>query len=254
MNNAGIVDCACKLNCVSPKTQNPVHAFSGDRVCVDLDECNQTVDKVVPNYTLLGKAEISLTPSSSVSLDNHENDAVLIKQSSHENHDKRNNLLSCGLLHKKNSDKNGGAHKISSFTSHCVCKTSYKWKFPMIVQKAWKHNRRVRLKSVPDINKMPLQRYQSHHSSSDEDWFEEIADDDINVYDEKVKTNYDNDQNTTSTNADTCSANFDVESNHIVVNKLNWWSPCLCSTFCHKPTSIERKIARRDSKLVCQIL
>lgn len=251
MNNAGIVDCACKLNRVSPKTQNPVHAFSGDDVCVDLDECIPIVDKIIPDYTLLDKDKISSTPSSSTLLSNHENDIMLIKQSSHENHNKKNNSLNCGFLRKKNSDKNGGAHKISS-TSHCVCKT-YMWKFPMIVQKAWKHNRRVRLKSIPNINKMPLQRYQSHHSSSDEDWFEEIADEDANDCDEKFKTNY-NDENKTFLNVDPCSTKFDVESNQIGVDRLKWWSPSLSKTFCDKPSLIERKIVRRDSKLVCQIL
>lgn len=255
MNNAGIVDrvdCACKLDRVPPKTQNPLHALLGDRLCVDTDECCiSVINPTVPDCTLLGKTKISPTPSSSTLLNDCEYGVVPLKQDSFESHSKRNKSFNCRFLRKKISDKND-TNKSTFPVSSCVCKT-HKWKFPMIMQKAWKHNRRVRLKSIPSINNMPLQRYQSHHSSSDEDWFEEIADDDINNLDEKTKTKCNSDLNTTLTNADSFSSIFDAESNQIETEKLKWCSFAFRKC-CNKPPLTKSKISRKNPKNMCQII
>lgn len=243
MNNAGIVDrvdCVCKLNRVSPETQNPLHALSGDHLFVESDEC----------YISVGKVKISPTPSSSTSLDNHEFDIISVKQISPKSHTKRNKPFNCGFLRKKISDKNGSG-KNTLPISNCICKT-HKWKFPLIMQKAWKHNRRVRLKSIPSINNMPLQRYQSHHSSSDEDWFEEVADDEVNPCDEK-KNKSNSDENISFTNIDNSSVTFETESDHIVSNKFKWCSFAF-KHFCNKPPLTESKITQKDSKKMCRII
>lgn len=249
MNNAGIVDrvdCVCKLNRMPSETQNPLHALLGTRLCVDSDECCvPIVDTIVPDNTLLGGVKISLhTPSSTSALNDRELDIVPIKQSSAKSRMKTIKPFTCGFLRKKNSDKHGTDKSVSSVSSGCICKT-HKWKFPMIVQKAWKHNRRVRLKSNPSFNNMPLQRYQSHHSSSDEDWFEEIADDEINNLDER-KTK-------TLTNADDLPINFESESGHVSTNRFKWYSHAL-RKFCDKRPLTETKISDGDPTNSCRIL
>lgn len=254
MNNAGIVDrvdCACKLNCVPPETQISLHALLGDHLCVDSDECCvPIVDTVISDNTLLGNVKIPLKPTTSTSFNDPDFGIVSIKQSSTESNNKTNKSSTCGFLRKKISDKHGTNKSIFP-VSYCICKT-HKWKFPMIMQKAWKHNRRVRLKSYPSVN-MPLQRYQSHHSSSDEDWFEEIADDEVDNCNEK-KNKYNNTEGKIPSNTDNNSANFDHESSdHVVTNRFK-----LCSfiyrKFCDKPQLTETKIIRRNPNNSCKII
>lgn len=253
MNNAGIVDrvdCACKLNRVPPEIQNPLHALLGD-LCIDSECCNPIVDTVIPDNTLLGEIKMSpMTPSTSTSLNNCEFDIVSIKQNFTESYKKPNKPFTCGFLRKKNSDKHGTNKSIFP-VSNCICKT-HKWKFPMIMQKAWKHNRRVRLKSNPSFNNMPLQRYQSHHSSSDEDWFEEIADDEFhNCNEKKIKCN--NDETETLVNADDCTVKLDSESDHVTTNRFKWCSSYAFRKICDKRPLTETKIARRDLTNSCRI-
>ncbi|KAL4148770.1 hypothetical protein QTP88_002930 [Uroleucon formosanum] len=227
MNNAGIVnrvDCACKLNRVPPETQNPLHA-------------------------LLGEVKIPSAPSTSTY--DSELDIVSIRQNYTENHGKINKPFASGFLRKKVSDKHG-THKSIFPVSNCICKT-HKWKFPTIMQKAWKHNRRIRLKSIPSFNNMPLQRYQSHHSSSDEDWFEEIADDETNNCDDK-KNKCNSNPNKTLTNADNCPINFDNQSDQVATNKFKWCSSFAFRKFCEKRPLTETKIDRRDPTTSCRII
>lgn len=250
MNNAGIVDrvdCACKLNRVPPETQNSLHALLGD-LCIDPDCCIPVVDTIIPDNTL-GEIKISpMTPSTSTSLNNCEFDIISIKQNS--SFRKTNKPFTCGFLRKKNSDKHG-TNKSMFPVSDCICKT-HKWKFPMIMQKAWKHNRRIRLKSNPSFNNMPLQRYQSHHSSSDEDWFEEIADDEINnCYEKKNKCN--DNEIKTFTNADDCPITLDSESDYVTTNRFKWCSSYAFRKFFDKRPLTETRIARRVPTNSCRI-
>ncbi|XP_060841562.1 inositol polyphosphate-5-phosphatase A isoform X1 [Rhopalosiphum padi] len=253
MNNAGIVDrvdCACKLNRVPPETQNPLHALLGDHLCVDSNECCiSVVDTIVPDNTVLG--EVKIPPVPSTSTDDCDFDIVPLKQNYTESHCKTNKPFTCGFLRKKISDKHG-THKSIFPVSNCICKT-HKWKFPMIMQKAWKHNRRIRLKSIPSLNNMPLQRYQSHHSSSDEDWFEEIADDETNNCDDKKNKCISN-SNIILTNDDNCSVNFDNQSEQVATNKFKWCSSFAFRKFCDKRPLTEKKIAHRNPTTSCRII
>jgi len=257
MNNAGIVDrvdCACKLNRVSPETQNPLHALLGTHLFVDSDECCiPIVDTILPDNNLLGEVKISLhTPSTSMPLNNHELDIVApMNQNSAESHRKTIKPFTCGFLRKKNSDKHGTDKSVSP-VSGCICKT-HKWKFPMIMQKAWKHNRRVRLKSNPSFNDMPLQRYQSHHSSSDEDWFEEIADDETNNLDER-KNKCNSDENKTLANANDLPVHYESESDHVTTNRYKSCSSYAFRKCCDKRSLTETNIAHRDSTNSCRII
>lgn len=252
MNNAGIVDsvdCACKLNRVSPETQNPPHALLGAHLCIDSDECCiPVVNTIMPDDTLLGEAEIPSIISTSTLLSENKFDIVPINHSFTSSHKKTNNPFACGFLRKKVTDKHVPNKNIFPM-SDCICKT-HKWKFPTIMQRAWKHNRRVRLKSNPSFNSMPLQRYQSHHSSSDEDWFEEIADDETNNCDEK-KNKCNSSMNKLLVKTDDCSVNFDNESDHAVTNKFKW---CSIRKNIDKRSLTESKIDGRDPKNSCRIL
>lgn len=252
-NNAGIVDrvdCACKLNRVPPETQNPLHALLGDHLCVDSNECCiPVVDTIIPDIDVLG--EVKIPPAPSTSTDDSELDIVSLKRNYTESHCKTNKPFTCGFLRKKISDKHG-THKSIFPDSNCICKT-HKWKFPTIMQKAWKHNRRIRLKSIPSFNNMPLQRYQSHHSSSDEDWFEEIADDETNNCDDK-KNKCNSNSNKTLVNVDNCPINFDNKSEQVATNKFKWCSSFAFRKFCEKQPLTETKIARRDPTTSCRII
>jgi len=259
MNNAGIVDrvdCACKLNCVPPPdTQNPPHALLNTHLCIDSDEyCIPILDTIVPdNNTLLGDTKVSLHMSSTSTLSNDRElvDIVPITQHSAESHWKAVKPFTCRFLRKKNSDKHGTNRSISP-VSDCICKT-HKWKFPTIVQKAWKHNRRVRLKSNPSFNNMPLQRYQSHHSSSDEDWFEEIADDEASNLDD-MKNQCNSNENKPFTNADNLPTHFKHESDCVTTNRFKWCSPYAFRKLYNKQPLTQTKIARRDQINSCRIV
>lgn len=257
MNNAGIVDrvdCACKLNRVPTETQTTLHALLSDHICVDSNKCcNPLVNTVLPDKMLLGTVKIPQTPiTTSKPIDYHEFDIVSVKQNPTESHYRAHSSLSfiSGDLRKKKSDKHGtNKNSIIFPVSNCICKT-HKWKFPMIIQKAWKHNRRVRLKSNASFNNMPLQRYQSHHSSSDEDWFEEIADDETNnCNDKKNKCNSDKDK----TLADDYPINFDNESDHVATNRFKWCS-FVFSKLCDKRPLTETKMTRKDPNNFCKII
>lgn len=257
MNNAGIVDsvdCACKLNRVPTETQTPLHALLGDHICVDSNECcNPLVNTVVPDNTLLGTVKISPIPITTVEpIDYREIDIVSVKKNL-ESHYRAHSSQSftSNDLRKKKSDKHGtNKNSIIFPVSNCICKT-HKWKFPMIMQKAWKHNRRVRLKSNASFNNMPLQRYQSHHSSSDEDWFEEIADDETNNCDvKKNKYNVVEDQ----TLADDYPVNFDNESNRVATNKFKWCSSFVFRKLFDKRPLTETKMTRKDPNNFCKII
>lgn len=246
------MDCTCKLNRVLPETQNPLHALLGSRLCVDSDDfCGSIVDTIIPDHTVLGEVVVYPAPSTSTSLDDHEFDIISTKQNSIESHhSKTNKSFTCGFLRKKNSNKNG-SNKNKFPVSNCICKT-HKWKFPMIMQKAWNHNRRVRLKSNPSFNNMPLQRYQSHHSSSDEDWFEEIADDETNNYNEK-KNKCIKDDNKTLDNTDDCPISFENDSNNVATNRFKWCSYSF-RKFWEKRPLTETKVVQKDPKNSCRII
>lgn len=250
-NNAGIVDrvdCACKLNRVLPDTQNPLHALLGSHLRVDSDDfCDSIVDTTVVDNTVLGEAIISPAPSTSTPLNDHGFDIIPTKNST-ESHSKTNKSFTCGFLRKKNSDKHE-SNKNKFPASNCICKT-HKWKFPMIMQKAWKHNRRVRLKSNPSFNNMPLQRYQSHHSSSDEDWFEEIADDETN--NEKKKKCI-KDENKTFANTDDCPNSVDNDSNIVATNRFKWCTYSFRKFWDKRPLP-DTKIVRKDPNNSCRII
>lgn len=241
MNNAGIVDrvdCACKLNSVPPETRKPLHALLGVRLSVDSDECCiPTVDTNIPVKTLLGEVITPLIPSTSTTLNDYV-ETVTVKQNSTVSHTKV-----FTFLRKKVSDKHGATKSIFPI-SNCICKT-HKWKFPMIMQKAWKHNRRVRLKSNPSF-----QRYQSHHSSSDEDWFEEIADDETNNFDEKKNKCNSDENKTLANNAEDCPVNLDNESNHVATNRFK-----SCSSYAFKKIFVKRPLTenRKDPNNSCRI-
>lgn len=254
MNNAGIVDnrvdCACKLNRVPPETQNPPHALLGTHLCVDSNECCiPIVDTIIPDNTVLGEVKIPSAPSTST--DDCVFDTKPKIQNYTESHSKTNKPFNGGFWRKKISDKHG-THKSIFPVSDCICKT-HKWTFPTIMQRAWKHNRRIRLKSIPSFNNMPLQRYQSHHSSSDEDWFEEIGDDETNNCDDK-KNKCNSDSNETFTNADNYPINFDDQSEQLTTNKFKWCSSFAFRKFCDKRPLTETKIARRDPTTSCRII
>lgn len=245
MNNAGIVnrvDCACKLNRVSPETHNPLHALSGTHLCIDSDECCiPVVDTVILDDTLLGEVEISPLPSTSKTLNKRQFDIVPINHNFISNIKKKKKVFTCGFLRKKVSDKHVTNKNIVPM-SDCICK-NHRWKFPTIMQRAWKQNRRVRLKSNASLNNIPLQRYQSHHSSSDEDWFEEIADEETN--------NCNSNENKLPLKVDDCSSNFDNESDHVSTNKYKW---CTFRKKFEKQPLTESKIDRRDPNNICRIL
>lgn len=254
MNNSGIVDsvdCACKLNRVPPEPQNPPHALFDTHLSVESDECCiPHVDTILLDNTLLTEGEIPPTSTASTSYNDHDVGIVSLKQCYTENHSVTNKpSTSSGFLRKKVSDKHGTNKSIFP-VYNCICKTP-RWKFPTIMPKAWKHNRRVRLKSYPSLN-MSLQRYQSHHSSSDEDWFEEIADDETNNCDEK-KNKCSNNEKKAPDNADDNSVNFDHESDSVVTNRFKFCSFTF-RKFCDKPQTTETKVARRDLKNSCRII
>lgn len=249
-NNAGIVDrvdCDCKLICVPPETQNPLHALLGPRLCVDSNECIPIVDTIIPDNTLIGEIKIIPTPATSTSLHSCEFEILPVAQNCAESHKKRNKHR---FIRKKISDKHGTNKSIFP-VSDCICYT-HKWKFPLIMQKAWNHNRRVRLKSNPSFNNMPLQRYQSHHSSSDEDWFEEVADDEISHSDDE-KNQCNSNENITLANAKGFPVHFDSESDHVATNRFKWCSSFAFSKLCDKRPLTETKIAHRDPTNFCRI-
>lgn len=249
-NNAGIVDrvdCDCKLICVPPETQNPLHALLGPRLCVDSNECIPIVDTIIPDNTLIGEIKIIPTPATSTSLHSCEFEILPIAQNCEESHKKRNKHR---FIRKKISDKHGTNKSIFP-VSDCICYT-HKWKFPLIMQKAWNHNRRVRLKSNPSFNNMPLQRYQSHHSSSDEDWFEEVADDEISHSDDE-KNQCNSNENITLSNAKDFPVHFDSESDHVATNRFKWCSSFAFSKLCDKRPLTETNIAHRDPTNFCRI-
>lgn len=245
-NNAGIVDrvdCACKLNSVPPETPNPMHALLGVHLSVVSDQPDiPNLDTIIPVETLLGKVEIPLTPSTSTILNDYV-ETVTVKSNSTVSHTKTNKSSNGGFLRKKIPDKHV-ANKSIFPISNCICKT-HKWKFPMIMQKAWKHNRRVRLKSNPSF-----QRYQSHHSSSDEDWFEEIADDETNNFDEKKNKCNSDENKILANNADDCPVNLDNESNHVASNRFK-----SCSSYIFRKFFVKRPLTenRKDPKNSCRI-
>lgn len=249
MNNAGIVnrvDCACKLNCVSPETQNPLHALSGTHLCIDSDECCiPVVDTIISDDTLLGDVEIPPITSTSKTSNKRQFDVVPIEHN-FKRSNKTNKSFTSGFLRKKVSDKHVTNKNLFPI-SDCIC-INHKWKFPTIMQKAWKHNRRVRLKSNVSFNNMPLQRYQSHHSSSDEDWFEEIVDDEN--YDEK-KNKCNSDENKLLLKVDDYSSNFNNESENVTTNKYKW---CNFRKKFEKQPPTESKIDHKNSNNSCEIL
>lgn len=249
-NNAGIVDrvdCDCKLICVPPKTQNPPHALLGALLCVESNECIPVVDTIIPDNTLVGEVKITSKPTTSKSLHSCAFEIVPITQNCAESHKK---MKKPRFLRKKISDKHGTNKSIFP-VSDCICYT-HKWKFPMIMQKAWNHNRRVRLKSNPSVNNMPLQRYQSHHSSSDEDWFEEVADDETIHFDDE-KNKYHSKEEITFTNSKGFPVNFDSESDHVATNRCKWCSLFAFRKLCDKRPITETKIGHRDPTNFCRI-
>lgn len=251
MNNAGIVDrvdCACKLNCVLPETQNPLHALLGDHLYVD-EICIPIVDTIVPERSLLGEDKIpSITSTASTSL-NNKLDIVSFKPSCYTEY--QNDTNKEFISGKKKIVDKHGKHKSMSLVSNCICRT-HKWKFPMIMQKPWRHNRRVRLKSKLNFDNTFLQRYQSHHSSSDEDWFEEIADDELHNSEEKKKT-YNSNENITLANQNDNVLNFDNESEHVPTNKFKLCSFAIRKCF-NRQSLAETKITHKHPTNSCRII
>lgn len=246
-NNAGIVNrvhCDCKLICVPSKTQNLLHDMLGHHLCVVSDECIPIVDTIIPDNTLIGDFKFTPIATTSTSLHSCKSEIAPTPQNCTESHKKTNKSK---FMCKNISDKRGTNKNIFP-VSDCICYT-HKWKFPTIT---WNHNRRVRLKSNPEFNHMPLQRYQSHHSSSDEDWFEEVGDDEINHYDEE-KNKCNSNGNTTLGNTESVPINLDSESDHIATNRFKWCSSLAFSKLCDKRPLTKAKIAHRDPKNVCRI-
>ncbi|XP_050547103.1 inositol polyphosphate-5-phosphatase A-like isoform X2 [Daktulosphaira vitifoliae] len=250
MNNAGtVLQCECKLYCVTPKTSNcSLHALLG----VDIDKCDplKSLDckssmialsetsksfASTPPLTTLSPMTLVTSSSTTSTPQNINSHRIVITDVDKDDETSSPNTspsFSCGnFLRKKIGDIYQENKTVSSSWSNCVCKTN-KWKLPILVHKAWRQNgqRRVRLKSNASLN-MPLQRYQSHHSSSDEDWFEEIAEDEINSEkSEKDNNSISNISSYKENYADPMSNQYSIEKSQIEENSIETTDDCSKAT------------------------